>query len=125
MAASTDGRLFTGASGDLLDHLTNTRSVGAFRINQMQRKLILNGEATEDSIDFSNSYTVGALRGLKHGSLSVANTPLTPERRHKKMPAKSPLEAMAMKRKASSMRVEPSLSHKRQRSISDVRRMQI
>lgn len=124
-ATGAEHTLFTGASGDLLDHLTNTRSVGAFRINQMQRKHILNGEATEDSIDFSNSYTIGALRGLKHGSLSGANTPLTPERRHKKRPVKSSLGGSSLKRKASAMVDDPSLVHKKQRSISDVQTLSV
>ncbi|PSR92149.1 hypothetical protein BD289DRAFT_481176 [Coniella lustricola] len=124
-ATGAEHTLFTGASGDLLDHLTNTRSVGAFRINQMQRKHILNGEATEDSIDFSNSYTVGALRGLKHGSLSGANTPLTPERRHKKRPVKSSLGGSNLKRKASGMATDSNLVHKKHRSISDLPTMSV
>lgn len=102
-------------------------SVGAFRMNQTQQKLILNGEATQESLAFANPLFNGTLRGIKHGSLNGAATPLTPERRHKKANGKSPAEAASLKkRKASGMAADHSAhAHKKQRSISDVSRMQI
>ncbi|KAI3391078.1 hypothetical protein diail_7973, partial [Diaporthe ilicicola] len=78
----------------LLSHLTNNAdAVGAFRRNQVNQQLILNGQATQESLAFSNPLYHGTLRGIKHGSLGGAATPLTPERRHKKALAKSPSEA--------------------------------
>lgn len=110
----------------LLNHFTQRpNSVGAFRLNQTNQKLILNGEATQDSLAFSNPYFHGTLRGIKHGSLNGAATPLTPERRHKRTMAKSPAETAASKRKASGMNSDHSHAHKKQRSITDVSRMQI
>lgn len=116
-----------GASfNSLLNHLTKRpNTVGAFRLNQTNQKLILNGEATQESLAFSNPYFHGTLRGIKEGSLGGASTPLTPERRRKKAPTKSPAEAAAMKRKASGTAGENSRAHKKQRSISDVSRIQI
>lgn len=110
----------------LLNHLTKRpNTVGAFRLNQTNQKLILNGEASQESLAFSNPYFHGTLRGIKEGSLGGASTPLTPERRRKKAPAKSPAETAAMKRKASGTDGENSRAHKKHRSISDVSRMQL
>lgn len=107
----------------LLEHLTNNADrVGAFRLNQVNQQLILNGQATQESLAFSNPLYHGTLRGIKHGNLSGAATPLTPERRHKKSFAKSPSELTQRKRKAPD--VDNSV-HKKQRSISDVRKMHI
>lgn len=126
----------TSAAGDgtptsfqtMINHFDQRpNSVGAFRLNQTQQKLILNGEATQESLAFANPLFNGALRGIKHGSLNGAATPLTPERRHKKASAKSPAEAVALKkRKASGMVADHSShAHKKHRSISDVSSMQI
>ncbi|KAG8160884.1 hypothetical protein KVR01_009148 [Diaporthe batatas] len=110
----------------LLSHLTNNAdAVGAFRRNQVNQQLILNGQATQESLAFSNPLYHGTLRGIKHGSLGGAATPLTPERRHKKIMAKSPSEAILQKRKASGPAADVSQAHKRQRSISDVRTMHL
>jgi hypothetical protein len=110
----------------LLSHLTNNAdAVGAFRRNQVNQQLILNGQATQESLAFANPLYHGTLRGIKHGSLGGAATPLTPERRRKKAPAKSPSEAALQKRKASGPVADMSQPHKRQRSISDVRTMHL
>ncbi|POS74317.1 hypothetical protein DHEL01_v207292 [Diaporthe helianthi] len=110
----------------LLSHLTNNAdAVGAFRRNQVNQQLILNGQATQESLAFSNPLYHGTLRGIKHGSLGGAATPLTPERRHKKLLAKSPSDAISQKRKASGPAADMSQTHKRQRSISDVRTMRL
>lgn len=110
----------------LLSHFTNNAdAVGAFRRNQVNQQLILNGQATQESLAFSNPLYHGTLRGIKHGSLGGAATPLTPERRHKKALAKSPSEAVLQKRKASAMTGENGQAHKKQRSISDVKAMHL
>lgn len=101
----------------LLKHLQAIDCVGAFRLNQDNQKLIANGVATKESLGFSNPLFHGTLRGIKQGNLQGAATPLTPERRHKKVVAKSPLEINKMKRKASEA---DNNTHKRQRSTSDV-----
>lgn len=127
IAPSADG-IFVGQSSSLdLDRWTNTKpgSVGAFRLNQTNLKLLANGEASEDSLAFKMPYTNGTLRGIKQGALGGAATPLTPERRHKKKSVQSPLETAGLKRKASGTSTEQSLAHKRQRSISDVRKMHV
>lgn len=104
--------------GDVLSHL-NSDTVGAFRRNQINQQLILSNQATQDSLAFSGPYNYTALRGLKSDRFDTAAVPLTPIRRHKKQLsdlARSPLESVSAKRKATS---EASGSnHKRQRSIS-------
>lgn len=103
---------------DMLDHFSKTASVGAFRLNQNQQKLVLNGTATQDSLAFSNSIHNGALRGMKQQTLmSGANMPLTPERRHKTSFAKSPAEMAGAKRKAST---GGPRAHKKQKSTTFV-----
>lgn len=110
----------------LLSHFTNNAdAVGAFRRNQVNQQLILNGQATQESLAFSNPLYHGTLRGIKHGSLGGAATPLTPERRHKKTIAKSPSEGGKHKRKASAMVGDSGYAHKKQRSISDVKAMHL
>lgn len=104
----------------LLLHLKTIDRVGAFRINQDEQKLIMNGEATQESLAFSNSLIHGTLRGIKQGNLKGAATPLTPERRPKKPFTKSPLEANFKKRKASEA---DNNTYKRQRSTSGAMQM--
>ncbi|KAH6609737.1 hypothetical protein Trco_003083 [Trichoderma cornu-damae] len=117
----------TAASSDMgaLSHL-NSDTVGAFRRNQINQQLILSNQATQDSLAFSGPYNYTALRGLKSDRFDTAAIPLTPIRRHKKQVsdlARSPLESVSAKRKASS---EASGSHrKRKRSISDVNFLRI
>lgn len=125
-STSTNGQ-GNGLSGSglhnhaLLKHLKSIDRVGAFRINQANQKLILNGQATQDSLAFSNSLYHGTLRGIKQGNLKGASTPLTPERRHKKAFAKSPLETTQVKRKAPEVDSNSSNgAHKRHRSLSDI-----
>lgn len=125
-SAISDSNPTNTTFSNLLNHFTQRpNSVGAFRLNQTNQKLILNGEATQDSLAFSNPYFHGTLRGIKHGSLNGAATPLTPERRHKRAFAKSPAETATTKRKASGTASDQSRAHKKQRSITDVSRMQI
>ncbi|KUI63602.1 hypothetical protein VM1G_10287 [Cytospora mali] len=110
----------------LLSHFTNNAdAVGAFRRNQVNQQLILNGQATQESLAFSNPLYHGTLRGIKHGSLGGAATPLTPERRHKKALAKSPSDAVNQKRKASTLGADDGHVRKRQQSISDVKAMHL
>lgn len=110
----------------LLSHFANNAdAVGAFRRNQVNQQLILNGQATQESLAFSNPLYHGTLRGIKHGSLGGAATPLTPERRHKKALAKGPSDGFNQKRKASAMVGDNGYAHKRPRSISDVKAMQL
>lgn len=109
-----------------LEHLTNNGNiVGAFRLNQNNQKLILNGEVTQESLAFGNTLFNGTLRGIKTGNLGGAATPLTPERRRKPK-TRSPAELKASrKRKASSLLSAPPQFYKKQRSISDVGGMHI
>lgn len=104
-----------------LSHLGGM-NVGAFRRNQTTQQLIARGEATPESLAFSNSLFHGTLRGIRDGALPAAATSLTPERRRKPQPAKSPLEAASLKRKAFSVSGE---AHKKRKSISDVGNMHI
>ncbi|CAN8101903.1 unnamed protein product [Discula destructiva] len=78
-------------------------NVGAFRRNQTTQQLIARGEATPDSLAFSNSLFHGTLRGIRDGALPAAATSLTPERRRKPQPTKSPLEVASLKRRASAL----------------------
>lgn len=105
----------------LFKHFETTNSVGSFRINQENQKLIANGVATQESLGFSNPLLNGTLRGIKQGSLQGAATPLTPERHHKQAAIKSPLEMNKMKRKAPEE--DNAETRKRQRSTSDVMTM--
>lgn len=110
----------------LLSHFTNNAdAVGAFRRNQVNQQLILNGQATQESLAFSNPLYHGTLRGIKHGSLGGAATPLTPERRHKKSIPKNPSEAVLHKRKVSGLAGDDGYPHKKQRNISDVHSMHL
>ncbi|OLN88085.1 hypothetical protein CCHL11_00008 [Colletotrichum chlorophyti] len=109
---------------DLHSHI-NASNVGAFRRDQINQRLILSDKATQDSLALSSPYNYTALRGLKSDRFETAAVPLTPLRRTKKQLrdlARSPLESMSQKRKASS---EIPVSHKRQRSISDVNLLRI
>lgn len=109
----------------LLSHFANNAdAVGAFRRNQVNQQLILNGQATQESLAFANPLYHGTLRGIKHGSLGGAATPLTPERRHKKANAKTPSDTNN-KRKPSNLAIESGYAQKRQRSISDVKAMHL
>ena len=105
---------------DVLGHL-NSETVGAFRRNQINQQLILSNQATQDSLAFSGPYNYTALKGLRTDRFDTAGVPLTPVRRHKKHlseQARSPLDSVSAKRKASG---EAAVSgHKRHRSISDV-----
>jgi hypothetical protein len=108
----------------VLSHL-NSSTVGAFRQNQINQQLILSNQATQDSLAFSGPYNVTAIKGLKSDRFDGAAAPLTPVRRQKRQIrdfARSPLETVSAKRKASS---EVDNGHKRQRSISDVNNLRI
>lgn len=112
------------SDNDVLSHL-NSQTVGAFRRNQINQQLILSNQATQDSLAFSGPYNFTALKGLKSDRFDTAGVPLTPMRRHKKQmsdAARSPLESLSAKRKASG---EVSTNHKRHRSISDVNSLRI
>lgn len=104
-----------------LSHLGGM-NVGAFRRNQTTQQLIARGEATPESLAFSNSLFHGTLRGIRDGALPAAATSLTPERRRKPQPAKSPLEVASLKRKAFGATGE---AHKKRKSISDVGNMHL
>ncbi|KAF6821723.1 hypothetical protein CPLU01_12435 [Colletotrichum plurivorum] len=117
---STPARPRTASSDvDLHSHI-NPSNVGAFRRDQINQRLILSDKATQDSLALSSPYNYTALRGLKSDRFETAAVPLTPMRRSKKQLrdlARSPLESMSQKRKASS---EIPMDHKRQRSLSEV-----
>lgn len=123
--SSTPLRPTTASSEiDLLSHL-NSDTVGAFRRNQINQQLILSNQATQDSLAFSGPYNYTAIRGLKSDRFDTAGIPLTPIRRHRKHAAevaRSPLETVSAKRKASG---EVGNGHKRHRSISDVNLLRI
>lgn len=123
--ASTPARPTTASSDmDTLSHI-NASNVGAFRRDQINQRLILSEKATQDSLAFSSPYNYTALRGIKSDRFETAAVPLTPMRRQKRQMkefARSPLEAVSQKRKASG---EHSAGHKRQRSISDVNQLRI
>ncbi|UPL03454.1 hypothetical protein LCI18_014388 [Fusarium solani-melongenae] len=123
--ASTPARPSTaGSEKDVLSHL-NSETVGAFRRNQINQQLILSNQATQDSLAFSGPYNATAIKGLKSDRFDTARVPLTPIRRHKKQLsdlARSPLETVSAKRKASG---EVGGGHKRHRSISDVNLLRI
>ncbi|KAF7562657.1 hypothetical protein G7046_g1465 [Stylonectria norvegica] len=123
--SSTPLRPSTATSDhDYLSHL-NSETVGAFRRNQINQQLILSNQATQDSLAFSGPYNYTAIKGLKSDRFDTAGAPLTPARRHKKQMsdlARSPLESVSAKRKASS---EAGGGHKRHRSISDVNALRI
>jgi len=108
----------------LLAHFDgNADAVGAFRRNQINQQLINSEKVSAESLAFSSPYSVGTIKGVKNGSLEAVTTPITPMRRqkHGSMSGldKSPLDAVSQKRKASE--VAPEKSHKRHRSISDVK----
>ncbi|KAL2203828.1 hypothetical protein CC79DRAFT_1324656 [Sarocladium strictum] len=108
----------------VLSHL-NSSTVGAFRQNQINQQLILSNQATQDSLAFSGPYNVTTIKGLKSDRFDTAAAPLTPVRRQKRQIrdfARSPLETVSAKRKAST---EVDNGHKRQRSISDVNNLRI
>lgn len=108
----------------VLSHL-NSSTVGAFRQNQINQQLILSNQATQDSLAFSGPYNVTTIKGLKSDRFDTAAAPLTPVRRQKRQLrdfARSPLETVSAKRKASN---EVDNGHKRQRSISDVNNLRI
>jgi len=119
--ASTPMRPTTASSdADVLSHL-NPATVGAFRRNQVNTQLMIRHQATQDSLDFSGPYNSTAIRGIRSDRFETAGVPLTPVRRHKKQLsdlARSPLDAVSAKRKASSE--IPNNGHKKQKSISDV-----
>ncbi|KFA80313.1 hypothetical protein S40288_05881 [Stachybotrys chartarum IBT 40288] len=109
----------TTASSDVSHIKSDT--VGAFRRNQIDRKLILSNQATQDSLAFSGPYNYTALKGIRSDRFDTAAVPLTPVRRQKRHMmdfTRSPLEAASTKRKASAE--VASQGHKKQRSISDV-----
>ncbi len=111
----------------LLTHFDNNpEAVSAFRMNQANQQLILSEKASSESLAFSGPYTIGTLKGIKSGSLGTVAAPITPVRRQKRGSMngthdydRSPTETVLQKRKASA--AAPEGSHKRHRSISDVR----
>lgn len=124
--ASTPMRPTTASSdADVLAHL-NPATVGAFRRNQVNTQLMIRHQATQDSLDFSGPYNSTAIRGIRSDRFETAGVPLTPVRRHKKQLsdlARSPLDAVSAKRKASSEMPNHNNNgngHKKQKSISDV-----
>ncbi|KPM42179.1 hypothetical protein AK830_g4394 [Neonectria ditissima] len=123
--ASTPARPSTaGSEIEVLSHL-NSETVGAFRRNQINQQLILSNQATQDSLAFSGPYNYTALKGLKSDRFDTAAVPLTPMRRHKRHmsdAARSPLDSVSAKRKASG---DVGNNHKRHRSISDVNLLRI
>lgn len=131
VAASSVSDATVNGNGDihpLLAHFDrNSEKVGAFRRDQVNKQLILSDMATEESLLFSNGYS-NPIRGVRSDSLNNITAPLTPVRRRKSSVSayqhmiSSPLDSVAQKRKASSNLNE---AHKRQRSISDVRSLQI
>lgn len=132
VAASTMSDATTNGNADihpLLAHFDrNSEKVGAFRRDQVNKQLILSDMATEESLLFSNGYS-NPIRGVRSDSLNNITAPLTPVRRRKSSVSayqhmiSSPLDSVAQKRKASSNLNDAH--HKRQRSISDVRSLQI
>ena len=123
--SSTPLRPTTASSElDILAHL-NSDTVGAFRRNQINQQLILSNQATQDSLAFAGPYNLTAIKGLKSDRFDTAGMPLTPIRRQKRhmADARSPLEKVSAKRKASSE--ANNNGHKKQRSISDVNLLRI
>lgn len=123
--SSTPMRPTTASSEvGVLSHL-KPENVGAFRQNQINQQLILSNQATQDSLTFAGPYNLTTIKGLKSDRFETAAAPLTPVRRQKRQMrdiARSPLESVSAKRKASS---EADSNHKRQRSISDVNNLRI
>lgn len=120
-SSAADGQQKSTKTYAPLAHLGGM-NVGAFRRNQTTQQLIARGEATPESLAFSNSLFHGTLRGIRDGALPAAATSLTPERRRKPQPARSPLENASLKRKAFGT---TSSAHKKRKSISDVGNMHI
>ena len=126
----------------LLAHFgKNSDAVGAFRRNQINQQLIYSNKATAESLAFSGPYTMGTLRGIKHGSFSAVATPITPPRRPKQRQSISGFSTAAndfggiggsssnnaaaqeqapQKRKASNAVSDALHHHKRPRSISEL-----
>jgi hypothetical protein len=125
--SSTPARATALSSEDqahpLLNHLTKT-NVRAFHRNQKDRQLILGGAMTRDALEFSgSSFNEGTLRGIKHGRLEAANTPITPVRRNpgmKPMQASSPgspLADVSIMNKKRRFEGQEFMGHKRNRSV--------
>jgi hypothetical protein len=125
--SSTPARPTTFSSEDqahpLLNHLTQT-NVRAFHRNQKDRQLILGGNMTRDALEFSgSSFNEGTLRGIKHGRLEAANTPITPLRRNPSMKAVqasspgSPLADVSAMNKKRKFEGQEFKGHKRNRSV--------
>jgi len=119
-----------GASGDthsLFNHFDNNPDVvGAFRLNQINAQLIASDKATAEGLAFanSNSFYQGPIRGIKTGRIDGASVLISPERRKRARSdvQSSPLANATLKRKAPS---EPESLHKKQRSISEVKKLQL
>ena len=114
----------------LLNHLSNSNAVGAFRRNQINQQLILSERATQESLAFSGPYHYGTLKGIKTNSMNTVSAPITPVRRQKRnsitalngVQNSSPSHSVAQKRKASGVLAG---EHKKHRSISDLDILQI
>lgn len=106
----------------------NADAVGAFRRNQVTQKMISSDQASTESLAFSGPYSMGTLKGIKRGSLETVTAPITPVRKSRRLSisdySRSPLETFTMKRKASSNANDAS-DHKRHRSISDVKDLEL
>lgn len=127
--SSTPARPVTASSdADVLSHL-NPATVGAFRRNQVNSQLMIRNQASQDSLDFSGPFNSTAIRGIRSDRFDTAAVPLTPVRRHKKQLsdyARSPLEPLSAKRKASADAGQAGQAgHKKQKSISDVGALQL
>lgn len=105
----------------------NADAVGAFRLNQVTQRMISSDQASTESLAFSGPYSMGTLKGIKRGSLETVTAPITPVRKARRPSTneynRSPLETMAQKRKASS--TVSDVNHKRHRSISDVKNLEL
>ncbi|KAJ2902001.1 uncharacterized protein MKZ38_001142 [Zalerion maritima] len=111
-------------SNSPLNHLqNNANAVGAFRINQENQNLISSRKATEESLDFSGPFNT-PIRGVKSGRLDAASTSISPVRRQKR-PSVDIATTPVAGRKRGSVSENVGNAHKRQRSISEVGRMQI
>lgn len=117
---STPARPNTAASEDQTHHHLDSRTVGAFRKNQVEHQLLSRNKVSQASLAFGGSMNQAPIRGLKNHRIAAGNTPITPVRRQK--PAKaalpsspaSPLVRQSNKRKASN---GEEFSHKRSRSM--------
>lgn len=108
----------------LLTHFDNNSNVvGAFRQDQINRRLISSEIATQESLSFSRPFHHGTLRGIKKDRMATVTTTIT-QAPHRKRSNTAMMQGVDLqgsprqKRKASE--APSDHQHKKQRSISEV-----